>query len=454
MIETAKIKDVKQLLQNVAAIKNKYDEINRLTGADYNVFNVLKLRSDEVRLHSRFIGDLLNPKGKHGRGDVFLKLFLEQIQANLNGSWEKDFYSKNAKVYIEKSIGSINEDKTEGGQIDLVIEDCNNKRIIIENKIYASDQYNQLLRYHNYDSKALIIYLTLDGKEASQISITSKEDKKNDERVVLKTDVDYFRMSYKENIICWLESGIQETTNYPFLRESINQYLNIVKQLTGQSINKDMDKEVIKSVSSSKDSYDAALLIKRNFLNGQKKILRNFRDKIEEQLEKQLKELEIVYKIKTIEKDSNKEFPNEVRTIVLFENKDMVSDNDFVFEISRMVKKEKINRDFYYGFRFNNVKNHTIDKSFSRLLISCTNLTYLKGNSAKFKTRKKYWVAMSYEENYLSDSFISNLVEKETCNNNVEFVVDKMIDAIKGYCDNKSTIDEKVEEIKKINKDN
>ncbi len=73
MKEPTNIKEVRQLLQSVTAIKNKYDEINRLTGADYNVFNVLRLKRDEVRLHSRFIGDLLNPKGKHGRGDVFLE---------------------------------------------------------------------------------------------------------------------------------------------------------------------------------------------------------------------------------------------------------------------------------------------------------------------------------------------------------------------------------------------
>ena len=143
--------ELKILLDKVTSIRNKYDEINSLTGANYNVFNVLKLHTDEVRLHSRFIGDLLNPKGKHGRGGVFLELFLEQIQTSLNGNMEKNFSSENAKVYIEKSIGLINDEKTEGGQIDLMIEDIQHNRIIIENKIYAIDQPKQLLRYYNYD---------------------------------------------------------------------------------------------------------------------------------------------------------------------------------------------------------------------------------------------------------------------------------------------------------------
>jgi len=41
-------------------------------------------------------------------------------------------------------------EKTKGGRIDIYIE-SNNKYIFIENKIYAEDQENQLLRYRNYN---------------------------------------------------------------------------------------------------------------------------------------------------------------------------------------------------------------------------------------------------------------------------------------------------------------
>ena len=52
--------------------------------------------------------------------------------------------------------------------------------IIIENKIYAIDQYHQLLRYNNYGKQRFpkgfkLIYLTLDGHEASKDSLGDNE---------------------------------------------------------------------------------------------------------------------------------------------------------------------------------------------------------------------------------------------------------------------------------------
>lgn len=43
----------------------------------FNVFEILKLQSNENRTHSAFIAELLNPHGSHLIGTTFLKLFLE-----------------------------------------------------------------------------------------------------------------------------------------------------------------------------------------------------------------------------------------------------------------------------------------------------------------------------------------------------------------------------------------
>ena len=42
------------------------------SGDTFNIFNTLGLKTEEVRLHSAFLGELLNPKGSHGASDVFL----------------------------------------------------------------------------------------------------------------------------------------------------------------------------------------------------------------------------------------------------------------------------------------------------------------------------------------------------------------------------------------------
>lgn len=40
-------------------------------GENFNLISLLGMERDEVRTHSRIVGDLLNPKGSHGQGGVF-----------------------------------------------------------------------------------------------------------------------------------------------------------------------------------------------------------------------------------------------------------------------------------------------------------------------------------------------------------------------------------------------
>ena len=131
------------LLQHVSIISKKYDDIAKITGENFNVFSVMSMESDERFTHSAIIGELLNPKGSHSQGSVFLKLFVEEI-SSLKEIENFDF--ENAKVIIEEHIGLIDEKYSKGGFIDIVLKD-NNNVIVIENKIYAGYQKNQLVRY-------------------------------------------------------------------------------------------------------------------------------------------------------------------------------------------------------------------------------------------------------------------------------------------------------------------
>jgi hypothetical protein len=68
---------LKALLQNVAIIEKKYNDLAEYSGEHFNVFDILGVRSNELS-HSSILTNLLDAKGKHGQKDVFLKLFLEQ----------------------------------------------------------------------------------------------------------------------------------------------------------------------------------------------------------------------------------------------------------------------------------------------------------------------------------------------------------------------------------------
>lgn len=66
MVNTNRENELRELLNSVAAINEKYREIMQCTGESFNIFSILQLESDEVHLHSRLLAELLNPKVAHG----------------------------------------------------------------------------------------------------------------------------------------------------------------------------------------------------------------------------------------------------------------------------------------------------------------------------------------------------------------------------------------------------
>ncbi len=255
------LQSIKKLLQEVSAISKKYEEIAKITGENYNIFNILGLSTKEVRTHSAFIADLLNPEGLHGQGSIFLELFFDQIKIKLNVEKEKiksiedtikKIPSKKANVFVEENIGKISDD--EGGRIDIVIKDSF-KQIVIENKICADDEKRQLVRYKNKYPNALLLYLTLHEKEASDKSITKKDNSK------LIIYEDYFNITYKEDIVRWLEKCKEKAVNQPILRETLTQYINLIKFLTGQTMNEKMENEIVKLLLNNNSNFNNAMTI-------------------------------------------------------------------------------------------------------------------------------------------------------------------------------------------------
>ena len=203
-------------------------------GEFFNIFNVIGLSSEEVRLHSSLIAELLNPKGSHGLGNIFLKEFLKILDIPTDYI---DIKHCSQEKITERNIGRITYTDTDGGRIDIIIEDGNHA-IIIENKIYAEDQKNQLLRYYNYGSKKFpngfkLIYLTLDGHDASSYSLGNKK-------------YECLNISYENEIIDWLGTCYEKAEDKPLVRSVIKQYCELVKQLT----NTDMDQNYKKDLMS------------------------------------------------------------------------------------------------------------------------------------------------------------------------------------------------------------
>ena len=247
---------IESLLLQVSIIQKKYDEIAKITGENFNIFSVMRAESDEVRTHSRIIAEFLNPKGMHNQGSVFLKLFFQGIISLKD--IEENFDYDNAQVLVEEHIGTINEDYSKGGFIDIVIKDSKSQ-VVIENKIYATDQKGQLLRYKNNYPNCKLIYLTLEGKEPCQSSYKIE----NGQALNLENDI--MLVSYRHHIKNWIEKCLEKTHSLPIIRETLVQYLHLIKKLTNQTINNKMSEEVIKSITNNAESIKSAELIINNY---------------------------------------------------------------------------------------------------------------------------------------------------------------------------------------------
>ncbi len=265
--------------------------------------------------------------GSHGLDDAFLKLFTEQLGL-------KNFSTDFATCEVEKYIGQTSE--SEGGRIDILITSKENEKIIIENKIYAGDQDNQLIRYYNYGLKTSktfsLYYLTLDKKQPSPESCKSSD---------LELKESYFTcISYNQEILKWLEKCEKESVQRPILRESIRQYINLIKYLTGQSINYTMENEIINIIIENERNFSSALTI-RNTLDQAKMLL--------------LKRL--VIKLKDV--------ANELNLII--ENKGLgEKEKYFIIKINN----NKFSFDILIGFESSSYSNFSISVSLNNKAIS------------------------------------------------------------------------------------
>lgn len=200
---------------------------------DYNLFTTLLKKTDEVRLHSRFIASLLDPKGLHYQDSLFLEIFLSLYKPeNFN------FNTDNASVFREYE------------NIDLYLTDGNN-HIIIENKIYAGDQKSQIERYietikereplDNFEGEEMnmwVVYLTIDRDSPSEYSLGNyRLNKTLGELDASSHRLFYSNLHYAVNspnrIVDWLRKCLEEVENLQDLSFAIKQYIEVIEKLTG-----------------------------------------------------------------------------------------------------------------------------------------------------------------------------------------------------------------------------
>jgi hypothetical protein len=142
----------------------------RRLASRFNLFRALGMERREVQTHSAFLAELFRPNGAHGQGTLFLERFQQYCLAR--GDEFRHFppieFPTGAafwEVDCEKAVPE--------GQLDIVVQSRESKFLmVIENKIDAAEQKDQIGRYQDWLSRQggeyprdrVLIYLTPDGR--------------------------------------------------------------------------------------------------------------------------------------------------------------------------------------------------------------------------------------------------------------------------------------------------
>ena len=405
------IKDYKKILEEFKiALKKKKkrcEERRRRGIHDLNIFDVLETK--EVK-HSKFLSALLDPDGLHYQDDLFLREFVDICELK-----DFDFDTSRAKVYREYN------------NIDIYITD-GDKHIIIENKLWTSDHDEQIARYiqaivdeqkeqkeqNEIYERILVLYLTPFDTEIKSLGGIDEVGK--DYLKLGQNQVAFRHISYKNEILNWLNEIKAEIINLTDLNVLISQYEKAVKNL----INKGEKMENNLIIEQIKENYKLCAAIHDNFKSAEIELTNNFFFFFFEKLENDPE-------IKNNWTLSFNKFENEIIPVIEIIPKELNYSKYFRFVVERKPN------EILYGF----LKNKTLDdflKNNAKIKLKDMNIQtqyfewYLKADDFAFKKME------------LKEFILKNIKNK----NGVKEYINKILSDIEKSKDKLKDINDKI----------
>lgn len=154
--------NLRELDQFFGGAERQMEQTEKLDRKEANGFNVFDLiKPDENKL-SDVLKLLLDPKGGHGQGDLFLKLLFNQLGLGADAK-----LTKNATVLREAPTHGIEKYRR---RMDVFVDA--GVLLAIENKVDATDQTDQVKDYLDHlqyctkrnGKRTVLIYLTPNGR--------------------------------------------------------------------------------------------------------------------------------------------------------------------------------------------------------------------------------------------------------------------------------------------------
>ena len=240
----------------------------------YNLLSIIEKDRDEAHVHSKVIYNLLSQNWGKKDKETFLTLFLKEI-----GIEDEIIYNEKWEVSREKAFDL----DTIKGRLDFEIK-SKDYIYIIEMKIDAGDQPEQLMRYQKFakeqHKKYKIFYLTLDGHNASKKSIGEEENLEENEKI------EYTNISFKEEILNWLGNCLKLVEGKENKSACINQYIASINKILGEKNTKIKD-----NILKSSEDIKNAITIYKKLNENLQKVLESFFEELNKKLKNKLKDI-------------------------------------------------------------------------------------------------------------------------------------------------------------------
>ncbi len=256
---------IKKLLTEVSVLSDKNDKSKKAKGTDFNIFEVLSVQTDEVKI-CRVLHELLNPKGSHGKGDLYLKYFIVDVLKIQN------FTYNDVVVHREYLLSNLR-------RIDIVIEN-GTYFIPIEVKINAEDQEAQCYDYYQVAKNSNVYYLTKYGYSPTDFS--AKGLTYNGSGYDEVTEI-----SFERDILDWLVKCLNhnETQKSIAVKVAIEQLTETVRKITNQEFKEkymDIEKLIISSPENIKSAFEIENSLKLSKINLLNKVFMTLEKKLKE----------------------------------------------------------------------------------------------------------------------------------------------------------------------------
>lgn len=214
------IREINNVFEVMGNISSKVMNKKHDTPGTMNIAEIMNRHHLENQ-HSNIISFLIDPEEIHNHPEYGTK-FLDLLK------------KKGLNITGEKICNTVREDSTDDfRRIDIFVE-TENEYIIIENKVYADDQDNQIHDYIEYvkekysaDEKVFVVYLNPRGYEPSEKSISPEE------LANLKNEKRFITLSYSDDILNWL-GQLEFKKDEDVLKAGIVQYIDVVQAITNK----------------------------------------------------------------------------------------------------------------------------------------------------------------------------------------------------------------------------